>query len=101
MSNENNTIELIKKLILDLNCSRMNLSNVKGFLGELLVKKKLESEGVPVTHRGNQSGHDLEVVYEGEVFKIDVKYSNLKSEYHRNCYNWGWALVHQNKKRPV
>jgi hypothetical protein len=101
MSNINDTIELIKKVIFDPNCARMNLSNVKGYLGELLVKAKLESEGVEVTHLGNQSGYDLELVYKGKVFKIDVKFSTLKCEYQRGEENWGWALIHQNKKREV
>lgn len=101
MSNVNHTIELIKQLIFDPNCARMNLSNVKGYLGELLVKAKLESEGVQVVHLGNQSGHDLELTYKGKPYKIDVKFSTLKSEYHRGEGNWGWALIHQNKKREV
>jgi hypothetical protein len=101
MSDVNKTIELIKRLIFDPNCARMNLSNVKGYLGELLVKAKLESEGVEVTHLGNQSGHDLELTYKGKLYKIDVKFSTLKSEYHRGECNWGWALIHQNKKRDV
>lgn len=101
MNNINDTIEIIKKLILDPNCSRMNLSNVKGYLGELLVKAKLEGEGIEVTHLGNQSGYDLEFNYKEKIFKIDVKFSTLKSEFHPQQSNWGWALVHQNKKRTV
>ncbi len=101
MNAANDTIELFKKLILDPNCSRMNQSTVKGYLGELLVKAKLESEGSAVEHLGNQSGYDLQFTYKGEVFKIDVKFSTLKCEYHPQQNNWGWALVHQNKKRPI
>lgn len=101
MTNVNDTIEVFKKLILDPNCSRMNQSTVKGYLGELLVKAKLESEGLAVEHLGNQSGYDLQFNYKGEVFKVDVKFSALKCEYCRGQNNWGWALVHQNKKRPI
>ena len=60
MSNVSDTIDLLKKVILDPNCSRMNQSTVKGYLGELLVKAKLESEGALVEHLGNQRGYDLQ-----------------------------------------
>lgn len=101
MSDVNETIRLIKRLIFDPNCARMNLSNVKGYLGELLVKAKLESEGAEVTHLGNQSGHDLELTYKGKLIKIDVKFSALKREFRtkQKQNNWGWALIHENKKR--
>lgn len=101
MNNINDTIELLKKIILDPHCSRMNLSTVKGYLGELIVKAKLESEEVRVKHLGNQSGYDLEVISIGEVFKIDVKFSAFKREYHSQQDNWGWALIHGNKQRQI
>jgi hypothetical protein len=101
MNDVKETIELIKRLIFDPNCARMNLSNVKGYLGELFVKAKFESEGVEVTHFGNQSGHDLELTYQNRIYKIDVKFSTLKCEYSPKQNNWGWALIHQNKKREV
>jgi len=101
MSNDSDTIELLKKVILDPNCSRMNQSTVKGYLGELLVKAKLEREGALVEHLGNQRGYDLQFNHGGRPFKIDVKFSALKCEYCPGQNNWGWALVHQNKKRPV
>lgn len=101
MGNVSDTIELFRKLILDPNCSRMNQSTVKGYLGELLVKAKLESEGIAVEHLGNQSGYDLQFNYRGEVFRVDVKFSTLKCEYCPGQNNWGWALVHQNKKRQI
>lgn len=59
----------------------MNLSNVKGYQRGLFVKAKLESECVEVTHLGNQSGHDVELIYKDRVYKIDVKFSTLKCEY--------------------
>jgi len=77
----------------------MNLSTVKGYLGELLVKDHLEDEGLPVEHLGNQSGYDLQFENLGKIVKIDVKFSVLKYEYDVEHENWGWALLHQNKKR--
>jgi hypothetical protein len=91
------TISLLKQVISDENCARMNLSMVKGYLGELLVKAKLESEGLVVKHLGNQSGYDL---LSGN-FKIDVKFSALKNEVGGSGAYWGWALLHQNKKRGI
>jgi len=97
MSALRNTIKLLENVINDPNCGRMNLSTVKGFLGELLVKEKLGKEGKKVEHKGNQSGYDLEF----DNIKIDVKFSALKREvaYLPEC--WGWALKHASKKKPI
>lgn len=54
-----NTISLLRKIIFDTNCDRMNKSTIKGFLGELIVKERLEEVGFEVKHQGNQSGYDL------------------------------------------
>ena len=95
------TINRLKSVITDSNCSNMNKSTVKGYLGELLVKAKLEKEGLEVTHRGNQSGIDLEYNRLNRSFKIDVKYSEPKHDFEKNVTNWGWALQHENKKKPI
>src|SRR5438067_1175751 len=55
MNEINDTVNLLKRIILDPNCTKMNLSTVKGYLGELLVKAKLEREGMTVEQHGNQS----------------------------------------------
>lgn len=94
------TISLLRAVILDENCSRMNPSTVKGYLGELLVKSRLEGEGVLVEHLGNQSGYDLQFKARGRLIAIDVKFSALKSDDGKG-ENWGWALQHDNKKRGL
>lgn len=76
----------------------MNLSTVKGYLRELLVKAKLESEKLQVEQTGNQSGYDLKV---SNSTKIDVKFSILKNECGANGKYYGWALVQKSKKRPL
>ncbi|MYM23256.1 hypothetical protein GTP46_11425 [Duganella sp. FT135W] len=79
----------------------MNQSNVKGYLGELFVKERLESEGQVVEHVGNQSGYDLRYT-EGEVdIRIDVKMSLLKNEFKWDFQYWGWALKQESKKKPI
>ncbi len=97
MGNINQTIALLREVIADDNCSRMNLSTVKGYLGELLVKAKLQSERLAVGHMGNQSGYDLQA---GSL-RIDVKFSTLKNEFGTDGHYWGWALVHGNKQRAI
>lgn len=74
----------------------MNKSTIKGYLGELIVKRKLMKEGIPTNSLGNQSGYDLE--YKDDKIKIDVKLSLLKNEFKLNSYYWGWALKHESKK---
>jgi hypothetical protein len=78
----------------------MNLSTVKGYLGELLVKDLLESEGVSVEHRGNQSGFDLQFSLAAEI-RVDVKMSTPKDEYKWGADYWGWALVQESKKKKL
>ncbi len=75
----------------------MNLSTIKRYLGELLVKSKLNEEGIELISKGNQSGYDLEY----SNIKIDVKLSCLKNEFKLKNRYWGWALKHQNKKKKV
>jgi hypothetical protein len=83
------TISCIRFLMLDEDCERMSKSHLVGYLGELLVKAKLEDEGFDVNHRGKQSSFDLQY---GEN-KIDVKTSTMKNEdsFLTSAY-WGWAL---------
>src|ERR1700724_1160231 len=97
----NETIQRLKLIIKDENCARMNQSTVKGYLGELLVKAKLESEGLKLFHQGNQTGHDLEYTNDNQSVKIDVKCSSQKSEFDKVAPNWGWALQHENKTKPI
>lgn len=92
--NIDNTIALLRQIIQDPFCMRMNLSNVKGYLGELLVKAMLEDEGCVVTQKGNQCGYDLEYLVHGDAIKIDVKFSN-------GITNWGWSVVPGSKKKPI
>jgi UDP-N-acetylglucosamine transferase subunit ALG13 len=82
------TIDLLRKVILDGNCERMNKSTVIGFLGELIVKEQLEKAGIIVEHCGNQTGYDLSIG-EGNGIKIDVKTSRLKDEFSCGCKHWG------------
>ena len=84
------TIEKLRDLIKDPIAHSMNLSTVKGFLGELLVAQRLRQEGGEVILKGNQSGHDLEL-HKGSI-KIDVKLSTLKSEVKGCPKYWGWPL---------
>jgi hypothetical protein len=95
------TIQLLREVIGSPDCKRMNLSTVKGYLGELLVKDMLESEGVSkVEHLGNQSGHDLEFTLDDEI-RVDVKMSTPKDEYSWGAKYWGWALVQESKKKKL
>jgi hypothetical protein len=99
MTNLNQSINNLINVIKDDNCKKMNLSNTKGYLGELLVYQKLQEEGNNLLQKGNQSGYDLEIL--GTRIKIDVKLSTLKTEV-KNCPPyWGWALKHTNKKREL
>jgi hypothetical protein len=86
------TIQLLKDVILDENCGRMNKSVVKGYLGELIVFQKLQNEGYEPKHFGNQSGVDISV----RDFKIDVKTSALKNDGNDDEI-WGWALLRKDK----
>ena len=96
-----NTISLLRRVIRDPNCERMNMSTIKGFVGELIVRERLEDAGFEVDHRGNQSGYDLSFWVDDQEFRIDVKTSTLKDELSCGRPHWGWALVHSNKKKAV
>jgi hypothetical protein len=93
------SIDRLKKVITDKNCKKMNLSNVKGYLGELMVFDKLTKEGLSLEQKGNQSGYDIGVL--GTGIKIDVKLSTVKTEIKGCPPYWGWALKHENKKRGL
>ncbi len=103
MKSIQSTIKLLKNILRDDNCDRMNHSVIVGYLGELLVKSKLEKElnkkGVQIIHKGNQSGYDLAI--DGRSIEIDVKTSTLKDEVKDFPPYWGWALKHANKTRPI
>ena len=88
------TIELLKKVIRDPNCKEMNKSTVKGYLAELIVMNKLQSEQADVTHIGNQGGFDILYKKNGKELKINVKCSEFKDEFRLGCKYWGWALQH-------
>jgi hypothetical protein len=80
----------------------MNKSAVVGFLGEVLVKNRLESEGVGhVKHKGNQHGIDLQFDLGGRHVGIDVKTSLQKDERKWGFKCWGWALHNESKRRPI
>lgn len=95
------TILRLRKVIKDPNCKRMNMATIKGFLGELIVKERLEDAGFEVYHQGNQSGYDLYFSEQDQEFKIDVKTSTLKNELSCSRDHWGWALIHSNKQNLI
>ena len=99
MSSITGTIRALQAVAVDDNCRRMNKSTVIGFLGELLVRQKLEAEGLEVDHLGGQSGHDLSIL-EGKV-TIDVKTSRPQKFPATDVINWGWALKSRVKKRAI
>ena len=92
------TITRLKEVILDPNCKQMNKSTVVGFLAEVLVREKLISDGLDVEQKGNQAGHDLEVI---NGPKIDVKACTMKFHKKAGCNHWGWALLSESKKRKI
>lgn len=94
-------IALLREVIKSPDCDKMNRSTVKGFLGELLVKQRLEDEGQTVQHHGNQTGYDLRVSIEGREVLIDVKMSLPKEEYGWGFEHWGWALLHDRKTKAA
>lgn len=91
-------IELLREVATHPDCAKMNRSTVKGFLGELLVKQRLEQEGVKVAHLGNQKGYDLEFTHQGVAVRVDVKVSLPKDEFRWGFDYWGWALQPASKK---
>lgn len=91
------TIATLRKIIIDPNCAQMNRSNLKGYLGELLVGVKLVEEGLTVVQRGNQAGYDLQF----KSIKIDVKCSTLKTEVSNCPPYWGWALKQKSKTKEI
>lgn len=94
-------IDLLRAVILSPDCAKMNRSTVKGFLGELLVKERLESEGIEVNHLGNQNGVELCFEIGGKRVSVDVKMSLPKDEFKWGFEYWSWALLHENKKKEV
>jgi len=96
------TIERLKRVVKDPNCARMNMSTVKGYLGELEMFRILENERTDrLSQKGKQAGYDIEYEYKEVGFKIDVKFSTYKVEFKSRKECWGWALKIRNKKRPV
>ena len=99
MQNIDETIQRLRAIVFDDNCKNMNLSNIKGYLGELLVTQKLIQEGLMIIPKGNQSGYDIEVPE--KKIKIDVKFSTIKKEVTNGSNYWGWALKHKNKFKDI
>lgn len=99
MQNLERTIQRLRTIIFDNNCCNMNLSNIKGYMGELLVAQKLIDEGNDIIQKGNQSGYDIEIT--DKAIKIDVKLSTVKTEISNCPPYWGWALKHKNKQREI
>jgi hypothetical protein len=97
------TIALLRAVVLSPDCAKMNLSTVKGYMGELLVKERLEAElGTgQVEHFGNQHGHDLQFTHRGKTIKVDVKTSTAKDERHWGFHYWSWALLNDTKKKDI
>lgn len=93
--------KLLRDVVRHPACQKMNLSTVKGYLGELLVKQLLEAEGVKVEHLGNQNGYDLRFSLQGRDIRVDVKMSLPKDEFGWGFEYWGWALQHANKKKGI
>lgn len=96
----NETLKMLKQILEDENCHKMNKSTVKGYFAELFIKAKLEEEikgtaDTEIIHRGNQSGFDLEI---GKKIKIDVKYSTIKDNVFED---WSWALLLPSKNRGI
>ncbi len=94
-------IDLLRQVVHHPACTQMNLSTVKGYIGELLVKQLLEAEGYEVEHLGNQSGYDLRFVRQGREVRVDVKMSLPKDEFRWGFSYWGWALQHENKRKGI
>lgn len=97
------SIALLRSVILSPDCAKMNLSTVKGYLGELYVKERLENEltGCRIDHFGNQHGHDLQYTRKGLTVKIDVKTSTAKDERKWGFRYWSWALLNDTKKKQL
>jgi|WetSurMetagenome_2_1015567.scaffolds.fasta_scaffold444018_1 hypothetical protein len=95
MKNIDKTMKRLRTIIKDKNCYNMNLSNIKGYLGELLVAKKLINEGQEIIQKGNQSRYDISLP--NKDIKIDVKFSTIKTEVKGCPHYWGWALKFKRK----
>src|ERR1700733_12606376 len=89
------TIQLLRGIILSPDCAKMNLGTVKGYLGELLVKQRLQDElgVIRVEHFGNQHSHDLQSNRDAKAIQIDVKTSIAKDEFKWGFPYWSGALL--------
>lgn len=96
-NNLGESINLLKKIIKDSNCTRMNLSIIRGYLGELYVIKKLQEENQSLEHKGKQFGCDIEC----GNYKVDVKTSSLKDDLNAGFRFWSWALKSKGKNKPI
>ena len=96
-------VALLRAVVRSPECAKMNLSTVKGYMGELLIKQTLESElrGSPVEHFGNQHSHDLQYEHSGKTIRIDVKTSTAKDERKWGFPYWSWALLNDTKKKQL
>jgi hypothetical protein len=92
----------LRSVLRSKECGYMSKSNIVGYLGELLVRKMLESEGCKVIHLGNQRGVDLEYQSPKGKIRIDVKTSMRKKEFlkkREDFVHWGWAMREKAKGR--
>jgi hypothetical protein len=92
ISDINAAVAQLIAIINNEHCKRINRSNVIGYIGELLIRRKLLEEGIAsknIEHKGNQTAYDLLF---NETIRIDVKTSTLKSEAKGLPNYWGWAL---------
>jgi hypothetical protein len=92
------SIKRLKEVICDPYCARMNKSTVVGFLGEIVVREKLSSEGLSVNHLGNQKGYDLEIK---DGPRIDVKACTRRPYFGSDVDFWGWPLLSESKKKKI
>lgn len=90
-------INKIKNILKDEAFIRMNQSTLKGYLGELYVKQKLEAEGFEIEHKGNQSNVDL-IIHKHQLF-IDVKLSSKKFQKNISSGLWTFALRQSSKNK--
>jgi len=74
----------------------LNLSSVKGFIGELYVflqlKREVQTDESAISMFGNQTGWDVQIDTSTSTIKIDVKTSYRKIEFFNDNHNHGWAL---------
>ena len=90
-ASQDRAIACLQAVLEDPVCrAHMNPSTVKGFLGELLVRRLVVAAHEEVEHVGNQASVDLLLPRLGA--RLDVKCSTLKTELGPGFHHWGWPL---------